>query len=140
MEINQDPTIGNNINQKANYNNIAYNFIQFYYDSLDKNLNNMFDINKNFIYKETSEFCLQGVLTKGGEKIYSKLLELNQRGCQHKINSVDVVTSGSRRLNILVSGQIQLDGFTYSFTEYFHLASSKKENNWWIQADILRTL
>ena len=138
--INQNSRIGDNINQKINPVTIATNFVNYYYTALDTNLNSLIDVNGKFIYKNNSELCIQGVLSKGTDQIYQKIVELHKRGCKHKINSLDVVTSGSRRLNILVTGQIQLDGFVYSFSEYFHLASGKKEGDWWIQSDIIRTL
>ena len=137
---NQDSTIGNNINQKTDYTQIATNFVNFYYNSLDTNVNNLIDVNGKFLFKNNSEMCIQGCLSKGEEQIYHKIIELNNRGCQHQVDSIDVVTSGSRRLNILVTGRIQLDGFLYAFTEYFHLASGKKEDEWWIQSNIIRTL
>ena len=143
MEFNQnkqDSHIGNNINQKVNPSEIATNFVNFYYSSLDININNLIDANGKFIYKNNSEYCIQGLVFKGPNDIFNKIRELNQRGCVHNINSIDVVTSGSRRLNIVVTGKIQLDGFLYTFTEYFHLASGKNNGEWWIQSDILRTL
>ena len=140
VEQNQNHKKGYNINQKVDYNIIASNFVNFYYHNLDTNLSNLIDVNGKFIYKGNSEYCIQGQIIKNQEQIYARLLELNKRGCAHNVHSIDVVTSGSRRLNILVTGQIKLDDFLYSFTEYFHLASGKKENEWWIQSDILRTL
>ena len=119
MEFNQnkqDSHIGNNINQKVNPSEIATNFVNFYYSSLDININNLIDANGKFIYKNNSEYCIQGLVFKGPNDIFNKIRELNQRGC------------------------IQLDGFLYTFTEYFHLASGKDNGEWWIQSDILRTL
>ena len=135
-----DPTIGNNINQKIDFNVIATQFVTFFYNSLDININNLIDVNGKFLYKDNSEMCIQGIMVKGPEQIYQKIIELHNRNCHHNVDSIDVVTSGSRRLNILVTGRIQLDGFIYAFTEYFHLASGKKEGEWWIQSDIIRTL
>lgn len=132
--------LGNNINQKTDFNITASQFVTFFYNSLDTNINNLIDINGKFLYKDNSEMCIQGIIVKGPEQIYQKIIQLHNRNCSHTVDSIDIVTSGSRRLNILVTGRIQLDGFIYAFTEYFHLASGKKEGEWWIQSDIIRTL
>ena len=137
---NSVKNIGNNIIQNSDPNIISTEFVKFYYTALDQNPNNLININGEFIYKEHSEYCIQGVTLKGQNNIFARLMELHRRGSNHNINSVDIIPSGSRRINILVTGQIQLDGFNYSFTEYFHLASGKKGSGWWIQSNILRTL
>jgi len=131
---------GNNINQKIDPTIIANNFVNYYYQSIDTNPNNLINGKGQFIYKEKSEYCIQGLMLKGQTDIFNRLVELNKRGSKHKINSIDVITSGSRRLNILVCGQIQLDGFLYNFTEYFHLANGKSSDDWWIQSSIIRTI
>ena len=138
--ISNSNTKGNNINQKIDPLVIATNFVNYYYQSIDKNPNGLINNNGEFIYKEKSEYCIQGQIIKGQTNIFNRLVELNRRGSSHKINSIDVITSGSRRLNILACGQIQLDGFLYNFTEYFHLANGKKSDNWWIQSSIIRTI
>ena len=137
--INIDNT-GNNVIQTSDPIAISNNFVTFYYTAIDQNPNNLVNSNGEFIYKEHSEYCIQGVTLKGQNNIFNRLMELHSRGSKHNINSIDIIPSGSRRINIVVTGQIQLDGFTYSFTEYFHLASGKKGSGWWIQSNILRTL
>jgi len=137
---NTDNNIGNNVMQNSDPILIAKNFVTFYYTCIDQNPNGLIDGNGQFLYREHSEYCIQGTLLKGPQNIFTRLSELHNRGSIHNISSVDVIPSGSRRINIVVTGQIQLDGFTYAFTEYFHLASGKKGSEWWIQSNILRTL
>lgn len=137
---NTNSNIGNNVMQNEDPLLIATNFVTFYYACIDQSPNGLIDRNGQFLYKKYSEYCIQGTIIKGQQNIFTRLSELHNRGSKHNVNSIDVLTSGSRRLNIMVTGKIELDGFIYNFTEYFHLASGKKEGEWWIQSNIIRTL
>ncbi|VVU95230.1 Nuclear transport factor 2 (NTF2) domain [seawater metagenome] len=119
---------------------LSIEFVKFYYTYLKSNPNLLIDSTGNFLFKDRSVYKIQGKDYVGQECILNTLINLKARGVNHEISNIDVLQSGLRRINILVTGKMFLDGFTYNFTEYFHIGCVKKNSDWFIQSSILRTL
>jgi hypothetical protein len=128
--------------QGFNYdpNIVGVEFVKYFYNCIDNNPTLLVDSIGNFLFRERSTYKIQGADILGPENIMQTLINLKQRGIQHEISNIDILSSGLRRLNILVTGKMNLDGFHYSFTEYFHIGCGKKKSEWFIQSSILRTL
>ncbi len=139
MQVEQN---NNNNDQGFHIDQIALGneFVNFYYNSIDTNPMLLVDSLGNFLFRERSTFKLQGQDIQGQQTILDTLISLKNRGMKHFIKNIDVLTSGQRRINILVTGEILLDGYKYTFSEFFHIGCVKKDSNWFIQSNILRTI
>ena len=140
MQVEQDNNKQNK-DQGFNIDQIALGieFVKFYYNSIDNNPMTLIDSSGNFLFRDRSVFKIQGEDILGQQLILNTLINLKDRGMKHYIKNIDVLSSGLRRINILVTGEIFLDGYKYSFTEFFHIGCGKKNSNWFIQSNILRT-
>ena len=123
-KIKQNVDSGVNIVNKIDYNKVGIEFVQFYY----KNINTIQPIvpylRQSTIFKFNSE-----------EHAYSKLPTLfdQLKKYTYNIEKVEVLPSGSRRLDIMVSGNITGSG---KFSQYF-LLCNEKEQQWYIKSSIL---
>jgi hypothetical protein len=115
---------GINIVNKIDYDKVGNDFVQFYY----KNINTVQPIvpylRQSTIFKFNSE-----------ENAYSKLPALfdKLKKYTYNIEKVEVLPSGSRRLDIMVSGNITGAG---KFSQYF-LLCNEKEQQWYLKSSIL---
>ncbi len=113
-----------NINKNVfqeNSNEILTQFINHYYSCLNqKNFNGIFKF-----YKDFTKIKFDSVEYKGDsiENLYKKI-DLNN--ILYTIDSYDYLMSGNHRMDILVSGKIQInENETKCFTEYVHFGSCK---------------
>jgi hypothetical protein len=142
MQVEQNNNNQQNKDQGFNIDQIALGneFVKFYYNSIDSDAMLLVDSLGNFLFREGSIFKLQGQDIQGQQNILNTLINLKNRGVKHTIKNVDVLSSGHRRINILVTGEMLLDGYKYTFSEFFHIGCVKKDSNWFIQSNILRTI
>ena len=123
-KIKQNVDSGINIVNKIDYNKVGRDFVQFYY----KNINTVQPIvpylRQSTIFKFNSE-----------ENAYSKLPALfdKLKKYTYNIEKVEVLPSGSRRLDIIVSGNIT---GASKFSQYF-LLCNEKEQQWYLKSSIL---
>lgn len=117
-------------------NNVASNFIKFYYDNLNnKSYDQILNLIKNYsIYSfEKNKF--------NGNQMSELFMRYQQLGMQFSINDFDSLHSGARRINIVVTGVVQFlqDGqlVQKNFTEYIHLATGKP-GEFWIQMGMFK--
>lgn len=109
--------------------NFASQFIKFYYDNLNsKNYNQIMVHIKNFtIFSFQKErYTSNNILTYFNQ--------LQQKNCQFHNIKFDTLHSGSRRVNILVTGTMSYNnGFntvSQQFSEYLHIATGKNDEIW----------
>jgi len=141
MNILQQTEKDNNKQIIINKNNhIAVEFIKFYYNVIKTNPSLLVDSNGQFLYKEQSIYKLQGQDIKNQKNILETLIDFKNRGINHNIRNIDTISVGSRRIEILVTGLLIIDGITYNFSEVFNIACGNKNSNWWILTNILRII
>ena len=127
-----------------NHEILIQNFVKYYYENIS--LKNIPALSQFF--REKSKYNIEGNIIYGDENILLKLSEIAQNNIKYSIWTVDYVSCGDRRLNILVNGKITtntlniLQGqqftITKNFTEYIHLGMGN-DKNYWISSIILRT-
>ena len=128
-----------------NHETLIQNFIKYYYENIS--LKNITALSQ--LFREHSKYNIEGNIIYGDENIILKLSEIAQSNIKYNISTVDYVSSGDRRLNILVNGTITTNTFntlyqsqhftiTKNFTEYIHLGMGN-DKNYWIPSIILRT-
>ena len=130
-----------NINKQIiiNKNNeLAMEFIKFYYNMIKTNPSLLVDSDGQFLYKDQSIYKLQGQDIINPNNILQTLINFKNRGINHNIKNIDIISMGSRRIEILVTGLLIIDGQTYNFSEVFNIACGNKNSNWWILTNILR--
>lgn len=125
-------------NDQNTVNNVASEFIKFYYDNLNnKNYDKILNMIRNYSLTsfEKTKF--------NGNQITDLFLRYQQMGCQFKINDFDSLHSGARRINIIVTGVVQYfqdqQVVQRNFTEYIHLATGKP-GEFWIQMTIFKMI
>ena len=127
-----------------NHETFIQNFVKYYYENISlKNISAL-----SHLFREKSKYNIEGNIIYGDENILLKLSEIAHNNIKYNISTVDYVSCGDRRLNILVNGKIttntlnilQAEYFTITknFTEYIHLGIGN-DKNYWIPGIILRT-
>ena len=132
MENKQDDQSGNNIIQKIDYDKLAKQFIEFFYNKwvlTPKDLLSGDIINDDSKLKYNNE-------TFKGIHFVEQLFKIHEG----TLNSIEILNcnsldSGSRRIDILVNGNVQKDQLKISFTQHFLLIYKNK--SWKIQNSIL---
>lgn len=107
------------------YNEIACDFVNWFYDKLDEKdepIDNMFKS------KSTMTFCDEEC---AGENIIVKYNEICENNTVHKVEQVIADPDGSRRINVLVVGNVSIDNHEpQKFTQYFQLCWLKNDGYW----------
>ena len=125
-------------NDQTTVNNISADFVKFYYENLNKkNYNEILHLIKN--YSMTS-FDKNKFTGNQMSELFKKYQEMN---LTFTINDFDSLHSGSRRINIIVTGIVHFlqddQLMQRNFTEYIHLASGKP-GEFWIQTSIFKLI
>ena len=115
---------GVNIVNKIDYNKLGIEFVKFYYTNLNKVQPIVPYLRQSTVFKFSNE-----------EHDYGKLPALFEQFKKYTFNveKIEVLPSGSRRLDIMVFGNITGSG---KFSQYF-LLCNEKEQQWYIKSSIL---
>ncbi|KAG2190670.1 hypothetical protein INT46_008260 [Mucor plumbeus] len=119
----------------ANINEIANQFINFYYQTFDSQRQNLAQL-----YRENSTLTFEGNSYRGQSDIAEKLVGLPFARIQHKISTFDSQTadpSGSNIL-VLVTGQLLIDDESnpQMFSQTFHLVPDN--GSYYVFNDVFR--
>ena len=126
MECTND-TSGNNINQKINPEQVAKNFLQWFYHNLNLNVDNLFPK----VWKDYSEMDVNSQKIKGLGFIYTKMKEIFDNTNSNP-ESFQYILNGSRCIIILVTGKATKNNVTRNFSKVFQLVHDKK-TSWFIK-------
>ena len=132
--MEKETTNGDQINRKVDIQLVGKQFLNFYYDNWINNPNQLF--NSGVIRNHTR--------LKFNDVIYTQDLLANfiyttkEKGISFKINSIQIMDSGARRCDILVSGKVRESKDsqeTFNFSQYFTIANNKE--NWFLHNSLL---
>ncbi len=137
MEIEKT---GYNINNKIDVVATGRKYIDYFYYNWNNNILKLIEDNfikdyTKFQYKDNT-YCSQQFIdfltSSQKNNILSKM----------KIKEIQIMPSGSRRMDILVSGIMMDDNkITSAFTQYFLIVSEPKSpENWFLQNTILNEI
>jgi hypothetical protein len=123
---------GNNIVQKIDYQQLAKQFVDFYYN---KWTTNPLDFLTNGCIFQATKMNYNNKILKGAE-IIQEMINFHSNG-QISFESINcnALDSGSRRIDIMASGNISQNGTLYKFSQYFLIVF--QDNSWKIQNSIL---
>lgn len=114
-------------NNQDNINLNSFPNLVNYYQSLNngqlEQVNNLYTFTSQVIYDKQSYFS--NAITFGTKKITELLKIIQDHKCQYQIFSVDNISIGTQRANILVVGRITFNNQTKNFIEYFHLSPNQ---------------
>jgi len=127
MECNNT---GEQINQKVDVNKIGMDFIQFYFEKFTKSPD---DLITSGLFRPHSRIKFKGNVFKG-ESLLNFIRETGINSTVH-INDIQILDSGGRRIDILVSAKINRNMIIHNFNQYFTLANIK--NEWFIHNSLL---
>lgn len=123
-------TTGDQINQKVDVNKIGMDFIQFYFEKFTKSPDELIT---SGLFKPHSRIKYKGNTFKGETLInFIKQTGLN---CTIHINDIQILDSGGRRIDILISAKIKKNMVIHNFNQYFTLANIKDQ--WFIHNSLL---
>ena len=115
---------------QIDYNNIGKKFIEYYYNYIE---NKNIEILKLFKSYSIMKFC--GDEFKSNN-IITKYSQIFKNNIKHTIQNIHALPDGSRRINIIVTGYIIINGGNKKyFTQYFHLCSLG-DGSYWIKDTI----
>ena len=117
----------------SDFNAIAQQFVQFYYDTFDKNRAGLAQL-----YKETSMLTFEQQPTQGSAAIVEKLQNLPFQEIQHRTDTVDAQPSADDGIMVLVTGALMIAGESkpMSFTQAFQLKNA--DGSWFVLNDVFR--
>ena len=117
---NSSDVSGNNINQKINPEYVAKEFLGWFYNNINKNVDNLFPK----LWKEYSEIDINGEKIKGLEQIYINMKKIfNETHSQPE--SFQYILNGSRCIILLTTGKITKNNITKNFSKVFQLTHNK---------------
>jgi hypothetical protein len=123
---------GNNIVQKIDYQQLAKQFIDFYYN---KWTTNPLDFLTNGCIFQATKMNYNNKILKGVE-IIQEMINFHSNGhISFESINCNALDSGSRRIDIMASGNISQNGTLYKFSQYFLILF--QDNSWKIQNSIL---
>lgn len=106
------------------YNMISRQFCQYYYTNVDAKNSEIVKLYKNF-----SGMNFNGEEYKG-ESIVGKYKQIYSNNTKHIIQQIQAVPDGSRRINVMVIGDVRVNDQQRKFTQYFHLCWLGDESYW----------
>ncbi|USP74023.1 hypothetical protein yc1106_01297 [Curvularia clavata] len=124
----------------SDFNAIAQQFVQFYYETFDKNRAGLASL-----YKESSMLTFEQQPTQGSAAIVEKLQHdanvcknLPFQEIQHRTDTVDAQPSADDGIMVLVTGALMIAGESkpMSFTQAFQLKNA--EGSWFVLNDVFR--
>ena len=137
MEIEKT---GYNINNKIDVVATGRKYIDYFYYHWNNNILKL--IEENFI-KDYTKFQYKDNTYSSQEFIdFLTSSQKNNILSKMKIKEIQIMPSGSRRMDILVSGIMMDDNkITSAFTQYFLIVSEPKSpENWFLQNTILNEI
>jgi len=123
---------GDNIIQKIDYQLLAKQFVDFFYNKWITNPN---DFISNGLFFEKSKMNINNKILVGIEIINEMILIQNNSDLMIKYDNISALDSGSRRIDIMVNGKMNKSNVNYNFTQYFLIIFQEK--TWKIQNSIL---
>lgn len=132
----QTSTIGDQINQKIDIQQVGNDFVNYFYNNLKNNLQEL--VNSGLLRNHT-RIKYNNIEYKGSELI-NLLVQFNQE-INFVIEENIIMDSGGRRADILTSGKIQSlkTQEIYNFSQYFTIANNK-DGNWFLHNSLLSIL
>jgi len=132
----QTSTIGDQINQKVDIQQVGTDFVNYFYNNLKTNLQEL--VNSGLLRNHT-RIKYMNKEYKGNELI-QLLLQLSQE-INFIIEENIIMDSGGRRADILTSGKIQSlkTQEMFSFSQYFTIANNK-DGKWFLHNSLLSIL
>ena len=124
QHFEHNPKTGYNINNKINPNQLAFDFVNYYYEQLKINPQQL--INDNILRPYTT--FKYNSIKYNKDNLVLLLSTLSQ--CTYNILKIESIESGSRRIDINVIGQINESIFTQSFIICF-------KDIWFVKNSIL---
>lgn len=121
---------GDNIVQKIDYQLLAKQFVDFFYTKWVTSPNEL-----TIIFFEKSKMNLNGKILLGIDIITELFLIQNNTNLRIHYDSMYALDSGSRRIDIMINGNLDKDHNKYKFTQYFLIIFQDK--TWKIQNSIL---
>lgn len=128
---------GYNINQLTDTKKVSEDFINYFYCKWSSNPSEMITDNiikkyTNFLYKSIKYDYENFIKFMNDSKNLLKNIDIKNK---------EILQSGSRRLDICVTGTFHFTETTINFCQYFLLVSEPKNPlNWYIQNSILNEL
>jgi hypothetical protein len=128
---------GYNINQLTDTNKVGIDFIQYFYTNWFNNPNIMKEQN---IIKSYTKFQYKG--EKHDMEKFLEFLRLSKNKLVNiELKNKEIMQSGSRRLDICVTGVFKFENTCTNFCQYFLIVSEPKSpNNWFLQNTILNEI
>lgn len=130
-------SINLNKNDQSKVLDIAKQFIQFYYQSL--NDKKFIEISKYI--KNYTIYSIENQRYKGHFALEKLQSNINENDMEYTINSFDAIHSGARRINILIIGVIKSKkhNIEKTFSEYIHMGQGN-DKKFWIQTSIFKLI
>ncbi|OLY79853.1 Nuclear transport factor 2 [Smittium mucronatum] len=114
---------------------VAKQFVEFYYASFDSNRNGL-----SPLYRDNSMLTFEGQQFLGVSNITEKLVSLPFQRVVHKVTTYDVQPSSANNstLMVLVTGLLFIDEEKnpQNFSQMFNLANDN--GSWFVQNDVFR--
>ena len=132
--MEKQTTNGDQINQKVDIQLIGKQFVNYFYENWIKNPNQLF----------ISGLIRNHTRLKYNDIIYTKELLVNfintssQNGINFIIDNIQIMDSGARRCDILVSGKVKESNQkveVFHFSQYFTIANNKED--WFLHNSLL---
>lgn len=120
---------GDNILHKINVNDVVNEFIKFYYTSFNTNPDNIINNIREF---STLKYSNQKY---DGKKFYNKVCIFHKQQVRMLPKNVEFIDSGSRRIDISVTGVASDNKLSKNFSQTFLISHSK--DGWYIKNSIL---
>lgn len=128
MSFNNDKS-GMNINNYINIQQTAYNFIDYYYNTINSNFS---DLISHDVIKTFTKIKAEGV-EYTGDNLFNILAVMSQN--HFDITKIEQLDSGSRRIDILVNGIINQ---TNHFSQTFLICHN--DERWFLKNSIINII
>jgi len=123
---------GDNIIQKIDYHQLAQNFVNFFFA---KWATNPLEFVTNGLFFEKSKMNLNGNILSGADIVKEMINMANGGDLVFSVNKTQALDTGSRRVDILVTGTMIKNGVKYNFSNYILIIYQNE--TWKIQNSII---
>jgi hypothetical protein len=123
---------GDNIIQKIDYHQLAQNFVNFFFAKWSTN---PLEFGTNGLFFEKSKMNLNGNILSGADIVKEMINMANGGDLVFSVNKVQALDTGSRRVDILVTGTMIKNGVKYNFSNYILIIYQNE--TWKIQNSII---
>jgi len=129
MDIKPKDTTGTNIVNKIDYQQLAKEFLVFFYTSWKDKSSNIITIINCY-----TRISYQKTIYKAEDAI-KLLFSLNQTGMNFEIVDTNAMDDGSRKIQIMVNGFVEQGGVKYRLSQDFTI--TYQNDSWKLQNSIL---